>query len=156
MMSSASTRPPTGLWIFDASTMATGETAKFFKNPLPQPFSAESWSPDGKLVAGSLLDTGGNPRTLAVWEVATGTVRSLNVLLPVTNDYFAVAGWLPDSQRFLARSGKTLALVDSTTGRWTAVGVSDGTKYGLAKAGRTLMVERQTLDADVWLMEISR
>lgn len=80
-MSSASTRPPTGLWIFDASTMATRETAKFFKNPLPQPFSAESWSPDGKLVAGSLLDTGGNPRTLAVWEVATGTVRSLNVLL---------------------------------------------------------------------------
>jgi WD40 repeat protein len=136
--------------------MATRETAKFFKNPLPQPFSAESWSPDGKLVAGSLLDTGGNPRTLAVWDVATGTVRSLNVLLPVTNDYFAVAGWLPDSQRFLARSGKTLALVDSTTGRWTAVGVSDGTKYGLAKAGRTLMVERQTLDADVWLMEISR
>ena len=145
-----------GLWIFDASTTATRETAKFFKNPRPQPFSAESWSPDGKLVAGSLLDNGGNPRRLAVWEVATGTVRPLDVSLPVTNDYFAVAGWLPDSRRFLARSGQMLALVDSTTGRSTAVAGSAGTKYGLANAGRTVMIERQTLDADVWLMELRR
>lgn len=102
------------------------------------------------------MDVGGNPRTLAVWEVATGIVRPLNVLLPAANDYFAVAGWLPDSKRFLARAGRTLALVDSTTGRWTPAGVPDGTKYGLASAGRIVMVERQTLDADVWLMEIRR
>ena len=37
-MSSASTRPPTGVWFFDASTTATRQTARFFKNPLPQPF----------------------------------------------------------------------------------------------------------------------
>ena len=152
-MSSASTRPPTGLWIFDASTTATRQTARFFKNPLPQPFSAESWSPDGRLVAGSLLDVGGNPRTVAVWEVATGTVRPLNVSLPTATE-FAVAGWLPDSRRFLARSGNALALVDSTTGKWTAVSVPDGSKYYLAGAGRTLMIERATVDADVWLMEL--
>jgi Tol biopolymer transport system component len=154
-MSSASTRPPSGVWIFDASTMATRQTAKFFKNPLPQPFSAESWSPDGKLIAGSLLDVGGNPRTVAVWEVSTGTVRPLNVPLPAFVE-FAVAGWFPDSRRLLVRSGNGLALVDSTTGTSTAVSVPSGSKYYLAGAARALMVERATVDADVWLMEIKR
>jgi Tol biopolymer transport system component len=154
-MSSASTRPPSGVWIFDASTMATRQTAKFFKNPLPQPFSAESWSPDGKLIAGSLLDVGGNPRTVAVWEVSTGTVRPLNVPLPAFVE-FTVAGWFPDSRRLLVRSGNGLALVDSATGTWTAVSVPSGSKYYLAGAGRALMVERATVDADVWLMEIKR
>ena len=154
-MSSASTRPPTGVWIFDASATATRQTARFFKNPLSQPFLAESWSPDGKLIAGSLMDVGGNPRTVAVWEVATGSVRPLNGLLPMSAQ-FAVAGWLPDSRRFLSRSLDTPVIVDSTTGKWTAVSVPSGTKYYLAGAGRTLMVERATLDADVWLMEIKQ
>ena len=66
------------------------------------------------------------------------------------------AGWLPDSRRLLARSGNGLALVDSTTNTWTTVSVPTGSKYYLAGAGRTLMVERATVDADVWLMEIRR
>jgi hypothetical protein len=154
-MSSASTRAPSGVWFFDASTVATRQTGRFFKNPLAQPFSAESWSPDGKLIAGSLLDVGGSPRAVAVWEVATGTVRLIDVSLPSAAE-FAIAGWLPDSRKFLARSGNGLALVDSATGKWTAVSVPDGSKYQLASTGRTLMIERATVDADVWLMEIRR
>ena len=133
-MSSASTRPPTGVWIFDASTTATRQTARFFKNPLPQPFLAESWSPDGKLIAGSLMDVGGNPRTVAVWEVATGSVRPLNGLLPMSAE-FAVAGWLPDSRRFLSRSLDTPVIVDSTTGKWTAVSVPSGTQVSPRRRG---------------------
>ena len=154
-MSSASNRPPYGVWFFDASTMATRQNARFFKSPLPQPFLAESWSPDGKLIAGSLMDVGGIPRTVAVWEVATGSVRPLNGLLPMSAE-FAVAGWLPDSRRFLTRSLNAPVLADTTTGKWTAVSVPSGTKYHLAGAGRTLMVERATLDADIWLMEIKQ
>ena len=156
MLANASTRPPTGLWIFDSSTMTNRQTAKFFKDPLPQPFSAESWSPDGKLVAGSLLDVGGSPRTVAVWELATGTVRPVNVSLPLSVDYFVIAGWLPDSRRFFARSGSALALVDSQTGKWTAVSAPSGSRYRLVGAGPNMMIEREIFDADVWLMEIKQ
>jgi hypothetical protein len=87
--------------------------------------------------------------------VSTGTVRPLNVPLPAFVE-FTVAGWFPDSRRLLVRSGNGLALVDSATGTWTAVSVPSGSKYYLAGAGRALMVERATVDADVWLMEIKR
>ena len=105
---------------------------------------------------GPLLDVGGNPRTVAVWEVATGTVR--------------------DPERFRCRCRSNLpsqagsripeiplpvglgpVLVDSTTGRIDSGQRSERDEACiLAGAGRAPMVERATLDADVWLMEIKR
>ncbi len=160
MVTSASTRPPTGIWIFDPATTATGQTAAFFKNPLPQSFFAESWSPDGNLIAGSLQDSSGLARGVAVWDIASRTVRPLNVPPPATSSRiggFAVAGWLPDSRRILTASGTALALVDVVTGKWNAVQVREGaSRYHLVNEGRTLMIERTASDADVWLMEIKR
>ena len=154
VVTASSTRPPAGLWVFDPSTMATRETAKFFKSPLPQPFSAESWSPDGKLVAGALLDAGGAPQKIALWDMATGTVRPLDVPLPsIWESFFVIGGWLPDSRRFLAISTNGLALVDSVTGKSSPVAVRPGALFALVNGGRSLLVERVLYDADVWLME---
>jgi len=153
----ASTRPPTGMWFFDPSRLATRQTATFVKNPLPQAFSAEIWSPDGKLIAGSLLGADGAPRAIALWDVANGNVRALNVPLPSAAPFFyVVAGWLPDSRRFLAFVGNEIAIVDSVSGQSTPVQARAGYRYHLVGGGRTLMVERLLYDADVWLMEIKR
>ena len=157
VITSTVTQAPLGAWSFDSSTLATRQTATFHKNPTAETFSPEAWSPDGKLVAGSLLDRTGLPRMPAVWDLANGSVRALNVPPPEGRFSWTVAGWMPDSRRFLAASGTTLAIVDAATGRWSTIQVPKvGTRYRLNASGQTLMIERETLDADVWLMEIAR
>jgi hypothetical protein len=84
--------------------MATRENATFF-SPVAPRLNVEAWSPDGKLVAGSILDGTGSPRQPVVREIATGLVRTLDVPPPLNEFSFAVAGWLPDSRRFLFASG---------------------------------------------------
>jgi Tol biopolymer transport system component len=156
-VTSSSTRPPTGLWLFDTSRLATRQNAKFFKSPQTEAFSAELWSPDGKRIAGFLQDSGGYPRTIALWDVATGTMRPLQVPLPRRWAFFFVnGGWLPDSRRLLVMSASGLVLVDSETGATTPIQVRTGVRHDLTAGGRTLMVERLLYDADVWLMEVRR
>ena len=152
---SASTRPPIGLWIFDPAAAATRQSATFFKSS--ERFSAEAWSPDGKLIAGALQDSGGFPRSICVWDVATGTTRAMKGTPPPRwSSYFVVGGWFRDSRRFLAVTDKGLATIDSVTGEATAVQVKPASRFDLTDGGRQLMVERQVLDADVWLMEVKR
>jgi Tol biopolymer transport system component len=152
----ASTRPPIGTWVFDPATIATRQSATFVKNDLSETFSAESWSPDGKLIAGSMLDAAGAPRAAAVLDVATGRTRAIEVPGPRYQSGSAVSGWLSDSRRFLFASGIALALVDATAGTWTPVAVPlpAGNRYRLTPDGRSLLMERSVLDADVWLIEI--
>ena len=151
-----SSSPPFGTFIFDLASLATRQSATFVKNPLPETFSAESWSPDGKLIAGSMLDSAGAPRTAGILDLATGRVRVIDVPGPKYQYGSAAAGWLPDSRRLLFASGMGLALVDASTGTWTPVPVplSGGNRYRLTPNGRALMMERSVLDADVWLMEV--
>jgi Tol biopolymer transport system component len=151
-----SSSPPFGTLIFDLASIATRQSATFVKNPTPENFSAELWSPDGKLIAGSMLDEGGAPRTAGVLEVATGQTRAFDVPGPRYHYGSSVAGWLPDSQRFLVASGTGLAVVDTKSGAWTPVAVplTAGSRYRLTGDTRSLMMERSVLDADIWLMEI--
>ncbi|HET7697623.1 MAG TPA: protein kinase [Vicinamibacterales bacterium] len=151
-----STRPPFGTWIFDLASAATPQSATFVKNPLPETFNAEAWSPDGKLIAGSILDGSGVPHTAAVLDPATGRARVFAVPGPKYQFGSAVAGWLGDSRRFLFMSGTGLALVDAIAGTWTPVPVplSGGTRYRLTRDARSLLIERSVLDADIWLVEI--
>jgi Tol biopolymer transport system component len=118
-MTASSTRAPYGTWIYDVASMATRENATFFQSPVAPRLNVEAWSPDGKLVAGSILDGTGSPRQPVVWEIATGLVRTLDVPPPLNEFSFAVAGWLPDSRRFLFASGTGIVVVDATTGKWT-------------------------------------
>jgi Tol biopolymer transport system component len=155
-LTASTERAPAGVWIFDTSTTATPENATFFKSPLAKPFSAESWSPDGALVAGSVLDDSSSPRQPAVWEMSTGRVRQFDVPPPLKPFSFAVAGWLPGSRRFLFASGRGLVAIDAETGAWSPFPApADGIRYRLSADGRTLLSERDTLDADIWLIDFA-
>ena len=153
-LTASTERAPAGVWIFETATTVTQESATFFKSPLARPFSAESWSRDGALVAGSILDDSSSPRQPAVWEMSSGRVRHFEVPPPVNRSSFAVAGWLPQSRRFLFVSGKGLVAVHAETGAWTPFPApADGIRYRLSADGRTLLTERDALDADIWLVE---
>ncbi len=54
--------------------------------------------------------------------------------------WHAVAGWLPDARHLVARSAEGVAVIDVAT-------------VSLSRDGRVLNVEREVLDADIWLME---
>jgi hypothetical protein len=70
---------------------------------------------------------------------------------------FAVAGWPPDSRRYLFASGKGLVVVDAASGTWSPFAApEDAIRYRLSYDGRTLLSERDTLDADIWLIDFSR
>jgi hypothetical protein len=139
-----------GAWIFDAATLATQENSTFFASPLAPRFAAEFWSPNGRSVAGSILDPTGQPHQPAVWEVATGEIRTLEVPSPVNRFAFGVAGWFPNSSRFLFASGLGLAAVDADTGAWRPFPApEDAIRYRLSRDGQTLHTERDILDADI-------
>ena len=153
-LTASTERAPAGVWIFETATTVTQEHATFFKSPLTNPFSAESWSRDGALVAGSVLNDSSSPRQPAVWEMSSGRVRQFEVPPPLNRFAFAVAGWLPESRRFLFVSGKGLVAVHAETGAWTPFPApADGIRYRLSADGRTLLTERDALDADIWLLD---
>jgi len=106
------------------------------------------------LIAGSLLDASGIALKPAVWDLASGAVRPLDIPAPAVPDSALVAGWLTDSRRLLVSAGRGLALVDVTTGRWNPVPAIEGARqHRLSRDARTLVVQRTVLDADVWLYE---
>ena len=143
-----------GAWIFDVSAVATRENATFFRSPMTSVFRADAWSPDGAFVAGSVLDETSAPRQPAVWEMSTGRVREFKVPPPLSRFAGAVAGWLPGSRRFLFASGKGLVAIDAQTGTVSPFAAPEDTiRYRLSRDGRTLLAERDTLDADIWLID---
>jgi hypothetical protein len=78
----------------------------------------------------------------------------LDVPAPVNRLAFGVAGWLPNSNRFLFASGSGLATVDADTGTWRAFPAPENAiRYRLSRDGQTLHTERDVLDADAWLIE---
>ena len=72
-------------------------------------------------------------------------------------DYRIIAGWFPDSRCLLLPTPGDLAVVDVRTGSWTTIDApAGGTRYRLSVDARTLMVEREIYDGDVWLLEMKR
>ena len=151
------TRAPYGSWLFDSAVMATKASARFIKQDASAVFEAEVWSPDGTRLAGSILGPDGLPRGVAFLDVATGAITRFDVPVPPNIQFYLVAGWFPDSRRFLTVAPTGLVIVDTATGRWTPVdGPAGGTSYRLSGDGRRLVIERDALDADIWLLEVKR
>jgi hypothetical protein len=90
---------------------------------------------------------------LAVLSPETGRFERLAVP-PFGVAGRAVAGWLPDGRRLVARLHDGVAVVDTVTGTSRIVapaGAFDG--VSLSRDGRTLLVEREVMDSDIWLLE---
>ncbi len=157
VVSSANIFRPFGTWTFDTASTATRSTARFIKPPHADAFGAEALSPDGRMVAGSLLTASGTPKAPAVWDFPDGAIRTFSLPPPAEARDYSVAGFLPDSRRFVTATGAGLAIVDSMTGTVVPIaGTPTASRYRLSGDGRTLFFERVLVDADVWLMEMAR
>jgi Tol biopolymer transport system component len=142
-------------WLFDTDNLATKANAQLIAPASTDPFSVESWSPDMTRVAGAIIGPDGLARAAAWLDLATETVRRMDVPVLPGQDYRIIAGWLPDSRRFLVPTPGGLAIVDADTGKWATVEAPlAGTRYRLSRDARKLMVEREVYDGDVWLLEM--
>jgi Tol biopolymer transport system component len=122
---------------------------------LPETFLRLSWAPQGDRIAGVIVKRaiGGAPG-LAVWTLGSGALERLT-LPPIGSPFHAVAGWLPDGRRLVVRLRDGVAVVDTVSGRWRFVapaGAFDSV-VSSSRDGGTLLVEREVMDADVWLLE---
>jgi hypothetical protein len=68
-----------------------------------------------------------------------------------------IVGWLPDSRRFVTATATGLALVDVASGKATPLDApKGGTRYRLSQDATRLMVEREVVDGDVWLLDLGK
>ena len=142
-------------WLFGTDNLATKANAQVIDPVSPDPFLPQSWSPDMTRVAGAISGPDGLAVAAATMDFATKAVRRFDVPILPAQAFYIVAGWLPDSQRFVVPTPGGLAIVDAVTGKWTTVAAPPaGTRYRLSGDTRTLMVEREVYDSDVWLLEM--
>jgi eukaryotic-like serine/threonine-protein kinase len=122
--------------------------------PASERFTQYSWSHSGDRVAGTIAGpTSGRIQQLALWTPETGVLRRLEV--PVAGRaYGSVGGWLPGDHAVVARTAAGVAVIDVESGRHRVVAPSSVDAFvSLSRDGRTLSVENEILDSDIWLLE---
>ncbi|MDQ1348714.1 MAG: eukaryotic-like serine/threonine-protein kinase, partial [Acidobacteriota bacterium] len=139
----------------DAKRLETAATASAVPAPpASERFVAYSWSHAGDRVAGAALDaTGGGAKDLAIWTPASGTYRRLDLAVN-GRGYGSVAGWLPGDRGLVARTSEGVVLIDVASGESRVIAPASADAYvSLSGDGRTLSVENEILDSDIWLLE---
>jgi len=116
---------------------------------------ATTWSPDGRQLAGCLLQPNGIYTGLAVYTLATHT------LTPLSDDSCdAAARWLPDNRHILAFTGggDGLTMVDAVTKQRTRIDVrlpgrAIDEVFTVSRDGRTIYYGATRAEADIWIAE---
>lgn len=116
---------------------------------------ADTWSSEGELLAGAMIDAAGDPRAVSVWDTKAGRLRrtiELSLIRPTAIDVSFVHG-----THHLLASTREGVTVDADTGH-SRVLLKMAPPFGtrLSGDGRTLLIERPGLEADRWLMEFKK
>ncbi|HEY7370341.1 MAG TPA: protein kinase [Thermoanaerobaculia bacterium] len=113
-----------------------------------------AWSPADRVV-GAQRDAlrSGDLESLGVWDLQANTYRRFDLSV-AGRTFGSVAGWLPDGRRFIARLRDGIAMVDSDSGTWRILRPGVPSDFlRMTADGRTLLVESERLDSDVWMLE---
>jgi eukaryotic-like serine/threonine-protein kinase len=150
----AASGAPFGLWFLDASRTSTRETALFV--PSATPVGADSWSSDGALLAGTETNRAGNPSAVTIWDVnARRLLKRIDV--PVIRSSALDVSFIARTHNLLANTADGVAVVNADTGEWRLIRkATPPMETRISGDGRTLLVERPTVEADLWLMEFRK
>jgi Tol biopolymer transport system component len=156
------------IWSPDGKTIAANRSGRPLlisyprsaEDPLPEPgplpgeglkFLPYSWSPDAKLLSGSILRADGSYIGIVVYEVEKKSYRRVTE-----------TGWSPsflrDGRRIAFLDGNVLKIVDIFTGRTSEILKGDSRRtidvFGLSPDDRILFVSWASTEADLWLMDL--
>jgi Tol biopolymer transport system component len=134
------------VWLFDPRRPWEGQTPEML--PAGSAWLAQSWSPDGKWLAGVLLPDGG----IVIYSMDSRSYTKL------TN-----TGWLPfwlsDNRRLLFASEGKLSLGDRQSRRVHDVLSEPGRDFlvaSLSHDDRQIYLLRGSTEADIWLATLKR
>jgi len=128
-------------------------------HPLPLPegypestFAPQAWSPDGRRIAGIESGASGRSAGYAIYDLREKSLRRLD--LTSGNGDSAVAGWLPDSRNLVLRGPAGVAIYDTVAGTSRTI-LTEPTflSLRLSRDGEVLMVQKELLDSEIWLLE---
>ena len=136
----------------------TLDTSKGWQEQTPQTlplggnitsFVAWDWSPDGKKLAGTIIE--GNARSLGIYSFET------NSHTKIVGDNDFVPSWLPDSRRLVYGFENKIYIADTET-RKTGELVSSPTEQlrspFVSRDGRLLYYAAHSSESDIWLLDI--
>jgi len=143
-----------GIYIVDLTKGIPSSDCKLLPAPNNNSwFTANSWSPDGKRLAGVFNSRGSSPvYGIVLYSLESGKYEKLT-------DFGTTPSWLSDSRRlvFTADPGRDkLFIVDSLTKKWSEILVASPGSYVdnpvLSRDDRTLYFEHGANGSDIWLL----
>ncbi len=117
------------------------------------------WSGSGDRLGGTEVDSNRRPVSIGALDPKTRSYRRSQLPIadaPWSDAFWKFAGWLPDSRHYVAAGRDQIALVDVETGAWRGLQAIDKRRLqvSLSRDGRTLLVEQEVVDGDLWMLEI--
>jgi len=143
------------LLLGDAASVSTLDTVRRLAPAVPPGtgFNPYAWTAVGDRVVGVLQDKIGAAVALATYGMEDGVLRRYDI--PMNGAGFrAVGGWMPDGRRVVVRADPGIVLLDTGTGTWKVLLPAEPTDgIALSRDGRTLLVEKEIVDGDIWLVD---
>jgi Tol biopolymer transport system component len=147
----ASSFPPYGVTFFDPAQAASVTGVGFIA--ADGPVDVNTWSSDGRLLAGTATDAAGQPIAMMIWDVAAKrVVRRID--LPLARTTSQETSFVAGTHDVVTQTTAGVTLVNADTGASRLIlKISPPLATQMSGDGRTLLVERPTIEADLWLME---
>jgi Tol biopolymer transport system component len=140
------------MWLGQFDKLSTRDSARQLLTDIPG-FNPVSWSRTGDLIVGVVYGDDGRGQGYGIYDLSRDSYTPLEVPPPTAPRQAMVAGWLPDSKRIVLVSGTHAAVYDSRTGESCSImSVEPMLSFDLSSDGRSMMIERESVDSAVWLL----
>ena len=145
-------RSPFGIGIVDSAHLTRDDNVDVI--PTGSRAGVDTWSSDGRLLAGTRVDAGGQPAVIDIWDVASKRLlRTIETRLLRTSSVYS--SFIHGTHLMVTQVPEGVALADADTGQTRVIlKMRPPFETRASGDGRTLLVERQAVEGDLWLMEL--
>jgi hypothetical protein len=114
----------------------------------------DSWSPDGRFLAGIITATSGVKAGVGVYDLETS--KLLTIPMQAIGE-----AWLPDGKHLLVARPRDFVVVQPWTGETKVLPIPEPLNVGpwglrLSRDGRTICLNALEEEGDIWMLKESR
>jgi serine/threonine protein kinase/Tol biopolymer transport system component len=111
-----------------------------------------SWSPDGRILAGTLLDPAGRIEGVGTYDLTSGEYKELSL-------QGSFPSWLDDSRRLIYGEGSEIKMMDTVTGKSRVIlSVAPdevlNNSLKISTDNRTIYFTRSVTESDIWMITL--